>query len=308
LFRNVKGYDDFFQKQLRVEKDISKNNLKINKIVTDSIKYEFFVNEDDFERVEMLEAPYLGLFSHDKIMCYMFVFDYDNEESFREVLNLAIYIKQSEKTQLENDPNCVETVKCFVANKYPLFIPEIIKTHLEDLDLDVIRELDKKREQTLLNFYDTDLKAKEIKYEIDRIKYFDDKYRFINNRKTEDFLFFVNAKYNTGIYNMFEFIINKINSDDVLWKKEIPDTQDTKPIEEVWEEERSIFRFCCGARYKQRDNLKAGKLDNMDVPEHVRLDTDEYGDCDALVKHTCPMENMDETRKLDNKGKDCLII
>ena len=114
--KNFKGWDDFYLKHIKMERDISRNNPKISRIVTDSIKYEFFRNEGTCERPELLEHPGAGLFSHDRIMCYVFVFDYNSEESFREVLDMAIFIKRAERTKMENDPNMVETIKCFIAN------------------------------------------------------------------------------------------------------------------------------------------------------------------------------------------------
>jgi hypothetical protein len=168
----LKGWDDFFMKQIKMEKDISRNNPKISRAVTDSLKYEYFLDEG--ERPELLQHANLGLFSHDRIMCYIFVFDYNNERSFEDVLEIANYIKRAEKTKMENDPNTIETIKCFMANKYPYFLSEINKTGIDDYDPDIIRNLERQKEKMLQGFYASDEEARKIKERIERLKYFED--------------------------------------------------------------------------------------------------------------------------------------
>ena len=53
-----------------------------------------------------------GLFSSDRIMGYVFVFDFYNESSFRNVLNLAMRILKTEQSK-KDDPS----VKAFIGNK-----------------------------------------------------------------------------------------------------------------------------------------------------------------------------------------------
>jgi hypothetical protein len=130
-----------------------------------------------------------------------------------------------------------------------------------------------------------------------------------NPRKVEDHLFFVNAKYNIGIYNAFDFVANRINQIDQLWKKEIHDTQDNTPVEEVWEINDSyIGLFCCGPRYKQKANKKHVEETLIEHVQHERIDSEEYAKFDAPVIHPSPMEEMDSYAKRDKqKAKKCLI-
>ena len=53
-----------------------------------------------------------GLFSSDRIMGYVFVFDFHNESSFRNVLNLAMRILKNEQSK-KDEPS----VKAFIGNK-----------------------------------------------------------------------------------------------------------------------------------------------------------------------------------------------
>jgi hypothetical protein len=54
-------------------------------------------------------------------MCYVFVFDYGNHDSFESILQLAKLIKHNENQNEENDLN-EKSLKFFLANKYPYII------------------------------------------------------------------------------------------------------------------------------------------------------------------------------------------
>lgn len=89
------------------ERDITKFNPQLSEVVTKGIKFEYI---RDYKETR-------GLFSHDKIMAFVFTFDYTNERSLNDLLKLVININQGELAKGLEDEK--KTVKCFVCNKYP---------------------------------------------------------------------------------------------------------------------------------------------------------------------------------------------
>jgi hypothetical protein len=148
------------------EKDITRTNHNINETIRKNIKYEFYKNDND---VNPGELPRYGLFSHDRIMCHVFVFDYNNENSFKDILSLATIIRDNEG-QNADGLSVISTVKIFLANKYPLFVLDELKENTEDMPPEELRRKNKEKENFMIDFFSLDNKAKYYRDELN--KYF----------------------------------------------------------------------------------------------------------------------------------------
>lgn len=111
--KNLSGFNDFFT-LIATEKDVSRHNPKFHPIVKSCIKNEYIKDLKDTSK---------GLFSNDKIMAYLFVFDYDDDNSFNEIVFLARLIMNAEKMDMNLEG--FKSVKCFVCNKYPYLINDL---------------------------------------------------------------------------------------------------------------------------------------------------------------------------------------
>jgi hypothetical protein len=163
-FRHIKDWSELFEKVLLDEKDLTKTNYKINETIRKHIKYEFCKNDNE---VNQGELPRYGLFSHDRIMCHTFVFDYNNESSFREVLSLATLIRDNEGQNAEG-LSFISTIKIFLANKYPQFVLDETKENTEDMPPDEIKRRNQEKDNFMNDFFSIDNKAKYYRDELNK--------------------------------------------------------------------------------------------------------------------------------------------
>ncbi len=163
-FKHIKDWSELFEKVLLDEKDITRTNYKINETIRKNIKYEYFKNDND---INPSELPRYGLFSHDRVMCLVFVFDYNDENSFRDVLSLATIIRDNE-AQNGDGFNIISTVKVFMANKYPSYLMDKPKENTEDLPPDEMKKRNKEKEQYLNDFFTIDIRAKYYRDELNK--------------------------------------------------------------------------------------------------------------------------------------------
>jgi len=132
LGKNVTGFNDFFN-LIATEKDISKHNPKYHPTVKNCIKNEYIKDLKDTSK---------GLFSNDQIMAYLFVFDYEDDNSFNEIFYLARVIMNGEKLNMNSEGT--KSVKCFVCNKYPYLVNDLNQQNFNEEVLNQMMENDLK--------------------------------------------------------------------------------------------------------------------------------------------------------------------
>ena len=99
----LEGYQEFFEETLIQERDLNKSNSKFPEILKKKIKYDYHTTGNENQR---------GLFSNDKVMGYVFVFDFHNEKSFTDLIYIASKIHKTEQSKKEDF-----TIKAFIGNK-----------------------------------------------------------------------------------------------------------------------------------------------------------------------------------------------
>lgn len=94
------------------------------------------------EYIKDLKDTSKGLFSNDQIMAYLFVFDYDDDNSFNEIFYLARVIMNGEKLNMNSEGT--KTVKSFVCNKYPYLVNDLNQQNFNEEVLNQMMENDLK--------------------------------------------------------------------------------------------------------------------------------------------------------------------
>ena len=188
----LQEYYEFFNVWLPVTRDISKI-----KCIQDKIKYHY-KKTDDFS------TP------GDSIMAYIFVFDYNERKSFKDILFLAKEIKFQEKLRLANltqtktsqknqkTKSPLETIKIFVANKCPFLVEDDAP-------------IQNKKKEIIYPIYKYDETAEYYLNETMNI-YDNDKEVAMEN------LYFVNAKFNIGVDKVFRYMAKEVMQKEDLWK------------------------------------------------------------------------------------------
>ncbi len=143
-------------------------------------------------------------------MAYIFVFDYNEKKSFKDILFLAKEIKFQEKLRLTNQAQMktlqksqktkspLETIKIFVANKCPFLVED-------DAPIQT------KKKEIIFPIYKFDETAEFYLNEIINI--------FDNDKEVAmENLFFVNSKFNIGVDKVFRYMAKEVMQKEDLWK------------------------------------------------------------------------------------------
>lgn len=235
----LQEYYEFFNVSLPVTRDISKM-----KSVADKIKYQYKSNGE-------ICNP------GDCIMAYMFVFDYNDKKSLKDLLVLAKDIKFQEKIRLTNQTQSIEknheskspleTIKIFVANKCPFLVED--DTPIQNEDKEIIYPI--------------------YKFDETAEYYLNEVLPIFDNHKEEamENLFFVNARYNIGIEKAFGYMAKEVMQKEDLWK--IPKYEENKNdkknsnnlIDDVNQVSCFEMIFLCRCSKKNSDDPMANEND-----------------------------------------------
>lgn len=288
---NNKNYffDDFLKKDNII---CSKHKHYYNHVKL-PIKYEY--------NNSIQEVNQRGLFSISKIMAYVFVFDYNNIQSFDNILNYAADIKQNlypncnylnlNNTDYNNNLTNKNDNKClffFIANKFDhSFIANNIDkiNNKENNQINTIFSNDFSKKLNNIIFVSNNKKAKKNTLNNNKNNANDVSEKLINNydndesNKKNDFLYYVSAKYNYNVNNAFNSIFNYIYQYEDLWDKiQIEDTNNTsldKVINNFKDEDKNfgyikkennfisrLFSCCFGSRHVSSREEKILKIYN----------------------------------------------
>jgi hypothetical protein len=173
--KELHGYEELFKIHFASEALLSRaRNPKISQTV--SIKHEYIEPGTDPK----------GLFSIDKTMAIIFVFDYKNYNSLENIIELYQLIKQREDTIISDEKK--KSVKLFICNKY--------ENMVEDIPL---------------NYSPNEVHSQFIYDEDTRRIHERLKMLFGNSEEVmRKSLFFTSAKYDLGLNYFFVNLINEI--------------------------------------------------------------------------------------------------
>ncbi len=255
--KNLKDFYEFFTFHITKERDISKFNMttKIPETILKSIKHEYACKSTGAK----------GLFSNDKIMAYLFVFEYDDLSSLDDVLELYYNISSDESIKTADEK--FKTVKIFICNKYPCIIDEV--------------EDNLPYHELVKSYIDRDSKTAEIVNKIQiRVHPYDAKH----------LTFFTSCKYNLGVKNLFNCVFNEIKHKEALWQKityeEKPEKKEGE--EEKKEEDGSTGFFCCKRSKRIEEKLEESMVKNQSFQDKMRFkdEEDKNYDVNQTIKPT----------------------
>ena len=274
--KNLKDYGEFFTVHIIKERDISRFNTttKIPDTITKNIKHEYGTKG----------AGSKGLFSHDKIMAYLLVFDYDDPNSLQDVLELYYNIASDENIKVSNEK--FKTVKIFICNKYTGAIEDV--------------EEDLPNHELVKLYMHNDDRTKDI---INRIQSRVEPYEAV--RMT----YFTSCRHNIGVKNLFNCVFNEIKHREALWQKityeenkvENSDDEDKK------QEDNSTGFFCCKRSKKKENKLEESALKNQSFQDKKKFKDDHDIEYD-LNQHIPPTMEEKEVKEQKNEGGGCIII
>lgn len=249
LAKKSTEFKQFFDTFLLNSKIVSNANSAMPKGI--SIKHEYFS--------EMETAlSKRGLFSLEKIMSFVFVFDYNSDETFIDVVDYGSKLSrsQSNKMKKESQPHLF-----FFCNKY------------DDLVFDDEPELIKNDEKYL--------------YYIEKLKRI-----YKTEEEASKYLFYVSAKYNSFVSLAFSSVINSINKDCDLWNTvqyesnhKLLTNVDINVIKVTQDASEGFFErisSCCGSRSKLKETA------NIQLINDISYDTsyDKNEDLDEIRNDT----------------------
>jgi hypothetical protein len=282
--KNLKDFSEFFTVHLVSERDISRTNVnsKIPDSIINCIKHEYVSGNTSTK----------GLFSNDKIMAYIFVYDYSDDRSLDEMLDLCYSINTDES--IKNTEESFKTIKVFICNKYPLVIDEYAN---HSLNKDIVSQL-----------INRDQKTREMVNKITR-RIMKEFYKGVITKPEDAYnlLFFTSTKQNIGVKRTFRAIFNLIKQKDELWKKITFEEKKEEKKDEDEEENNDdggFGLFCCKSKKViDKQNLENKSQNNESVNNEklkFKDDEDEPGYDENLV---IKPPNEEE----ENKG-GCIII
>lgn len=287
IAKDLKGYSEFFYNFLPVDREVTMINSKLPPEIV--IKNEYFSSKTD-------KVSTKGLFSVSKVMCYCFVFDVNDLETFNEVFYIASLISNTEQAKIDEDE--LKPVKIFIGNKFD----EGEMDSGNNLDnyyhsQKFINEYVNENEESLLEVYNKLVVL------------------FKSDKEALENLFLTSAKFNFNIENLFISILRKINQRDKLWKnidydESIKNRRDSE--EEVFsqkEKKTSFYEkvFCCFPKQSANSNglNKEVLLDKHKNYLNGGELSDEDNDSDYDLNETLKIGNEDDVKKQENK---CLIF
>jgi hypothetical protein len=303
--KELQLYSDFFKTHLINDSEISRfsQTTKIPKQILNSIKYEY----SSFNSTK-------GLFSISKIMGYLFVFDYFDDKSLDDMIELCITLMNDE--QQKGLQNKETPVKSFVCNKYPYMMDD---------------GSDLSREEIAESYTLKDPKARQI---IEKIDYALNSNHTTKNRDESErkFLralkntYFTSCKNNLGIENAFLKIFNDIKETTLYENTEYEEPEkhleNNKEVVLIGEDDdNKVSFFCCAERRKKDMGGKGGKEKIKKEEERkennfMQDDSDEYGyDMNQIIKQKknkgkTPQDKEEEFKEKDvtPQNKKCLIF
>jgi hypothetical protein len=285
-WREENNYKNFFETISSCELPISSKNKKIDKNITNNIRYEytFTINaegksdkkkknkdmveesiEDD-KKKEILQSEKL-IFSVIRTMAYIFVFDYYDLKSFKDIKDFAKKLGDFEDGEKRKNPNYEPSVKAFICNKYPFDTDNCIT---------LVQEKNEK-EYEHFSLYDRDKKALDYVEELKQVfsSLWDLKEHDKEEEKrieilTKKSLFFTNTKWNKGVTECFEIIFKRIYRNEALWKRTQYEkhlnkdedknkkyiSQDSTNINNNQSSSKFYSCFCFGRRGEEANSLK----------------------------------------------------
>jgi hypothetical protein len=285
-WREENNYKNFFETISSSELPISSKNKKIDKNITNNIRYEYtftmnsegksekkkknkdLVEEsiEDDKKKEILHSEKL-IFSVIRTMAYIFVFDYYDSKSFKDIKDFAKKLVDFEDGEKRKNPNYEPSVKAFICNKYPFDTENIIT---------LVQEKNEK-EYEHFSLYDRDKKALDYVEELKQVfsslwdlKEHDKEEEKRIENLTKKSLFFTNTKWNKGVTQCFEIIFKRIYRNEALWRR----TQYEKPLNKDEDKNKKYISqdsininnnqssskfyscFCFGRRGEEANSLK----------------------------------------------------
>ena len=240
----------------------------------------------------------LGLFSKSDIMAYVFVFDYNDNKSLTDMLELYTRIITDEDSKGINEN--LRTIKAFICNKYN---NQVNFNGANEYTLAIQKIIDK------------DERAKEIVSKISKI---------VTNRKDPNHLakiekdpfyfgkrctFFNNSRVNYSVGKVLGIIIGQIQQKDGLWKGKAFSKEDLRD-EGIKDENNGLFgKFGLMAMCGGREKLEDEEEDKKDYEEDDRQDSsDEEIDKVEKLQYEAEEDKKKEDSEKEFEEKKCVIF
>lgn len=233
-------------------------------------------------------------------MCYAFVFDINNIESFDEVFKLASIINYVELNKLENNKN-LTSIKVFIGNKFDEGIEDNNKSDRYYHSNEFFFE------------YDSDsLPNSNLIYILNKLKEF-----YKNEEEAKNCLFLTSAYRNFNISNTLSAMLRLINQKDSLWK--ILDFDDSNLHIKDSDDEDLIIKpkksfldklLCCfpgrgGSKEENSNKTKKQNVLRFEEEEYNSEDDNndvkEFNDKVKLLKQDEKKNNKSTNEIVDNK-------
>ena len=298
--KTLKDFNEFSKRILIEEKDISSTadyNIKKPNAVLQNIHYEYLPEKEK----ESNMVINLGLFSKSDIMAYVFVFDYNDNKSLNDMLELYTRIINDEESKGINEN--LRTIKAFICNKYN---NQVNFNGANEYTLAIQKIIDK------------DERAKEIVSKISKI---------VTNRKDPNHLakiekdpfyfgkrctFFNNSRVNYSVRKVLGIILGQIQQKDGLWKGKAFSKEELRD-EGIKDDNNGLFgKFglmaMCGGRDKLEDEDE--EEDKKDYEEDDRQDSSDE-EIDKVEKLQYDDEEEDKKKEDSEKEfeeKKCVIF
>lgn len=196
-------------------------------------------------------------------MCYAFVFDINNLESFDEVFKLASIINYVELNKLENNKN-LTSIKIFIGNKFDEGIEDNNKSdkyyHSKDF---------------FLEYESESIPNSNLRYILNKLKEF-----YKDEEEAKNSLYLTSAFKNFNISNTLSDMLRGINQKDSLWKiLDFDDSnihnKDSDDEELIIKPKKSFFDklLCCFPGRGNNSNETSNKEKKSNV---LRFEEEEY--------------------------------
>lgn len=289
--KSLKDFNEFSKRILIEEKDISSTadyNVKKPNAVLQNIHYEYLPEKE--KEAKMIIN--LGLFSKSDIMGYVFVFDYNDEASLREMLELYTRINNDEESKGIADE--LRPTKSFVCNKHPI---QINYKGISDYP-QVVQKLIDKDEHTkeivakIAKIISPRKKTQNQKIEKDPFYY--------AKRST----FFTNARVNFVVRKAMGIILGQIQQKDGLWKGKAFSKEE--PVDEGIKDDGNglfggfgLMAMCGGRDRVEKEDEEIERDDDEDDLDRQDSSDDEIDQVEKL-----PHEDEEEKPKIENKEED----
>ena len=280
----------FYENFLKNEVIFCKKNINFPDEFSTLLKYEYFKNADQAIFIK-------GLFSLERIMAYLFVFDYSLTSSFDEVFTYANELFNIHSNKFADKSE--RSLFYFLGNMYD-----------NPIELDNIDEI----------------------YSIDpNYKYYLSKISQIYENTSEGckFLKYISSKFNFNINETFIDILGNIGQNELLYNKLQYDNNDkieSKESNSVKNENNILYKIfykCCRRnenRYDEYYNFtetEESNYDNNEIiiiqqeaninPDKQTIDTDEIAN-EISTSETKEVSNTSKNSNMQVKNEKCIIM